>query len=565
MNTKIGVRRNGLGDYSNVRGAGAGGIAYQYIRQLNWATPVAVLFWVYFSVANVSAQGFYSYWINNARGSAPETSVASAEDGGTNVYFLGRYYGYTNYIGNTTLTNEIAVSNLFLAKFSGSSTAVPAWAKGVVTDFPISNARLVDDYDSDIVVAGSFGGTKLSFGGGNLTNYDTTGSHSEDIFVAGFNFLADLDWLIHMGGSSEDTLGDLKIDPSRDPSGFYVTGSFQSTNFAAGVSNLTRESTSGADFYVAKFDMSGNLLWINQGAYAAGTCIAIDALNNCYVGGTTLGPATFGGVSPSNPTTTNFLAKYDPNGNLLWVRGDVPVGSQMYADVDYSQNIYMAGTFSNVLQFGSVIISNNAPSTIFVAKCDTNGSPLWAESVPGWGYDGVGGITVDSAQNCWVDGYFASSPSLSGFPTNSVAIVGCFDPYGNVIATSQIAGAGPSTASSVSGVLNNFFGNICISGTYSTNLDFYKTSVTNQNGSCDIFALTASALPQLKLTTSGTNLICSWPSLMDTFELQTVTNLGSSWTAVSAGTTTTNGQFVVTNSVKGSMGFYRLVIKPGPF
>jgi hypothetical protein len=562
MNTKTALGRN---FYPNIRGFGAVEFAFRPGKRFKWAAPLVVLFSLLcFSTANLSAQGFYSYWINNARGSAPETSVASVEDNGTNVYFLGRYYGYTNHIGNMTLTNEIAVSNLFLAKFNGSSTAVPAWAKAVVTDVPISNARLVGDFNADIIVAGSFGGTNLSFGGGNLTNYDRTGSHSEDIFVAGFDYLASLDWLIQMGGGAEDTLGDLKLDPSRNPSGFYVTGSFQSTNFAAGVSNLTRESTFGADFYVAKYDMSGNLLWINQGAYAAGTCIAIDALNDCYVGGTTLGPATFGGVSPSNSTTTNFLAKYDPNGKLLWVRGDVPVASRMCADVDYSQNIYLAGNFSNVLRFGSVTLSNNSPSTIFVAKCDTNGSPVWADSVPGWGYDGVGGIIVDSANNCWVDGYFASSASPSGLPTNSIAIVGCFDPYGNVIATSQIPGVGPSTASSVSGSLNNFSGNICIAGTYSTSLDFYKNSaVTNQNGSCDIFALTASAQPQLKLTASGTNLICSWPSLMDKFELQTVTNLGSSWSDVSTGTTTTNGQFVVTNSVTSGTRFYRLAIKPG--
>jgi hypothetical protein len=556
----------------NMLDINAGVISIQILKQLKRVALLIALFsLLFFSSGNLFAQGFYTYWINNARGSAPETCVASAVDIGTNVYFLGRYYGYTNHIASTTLTNQIAISNLFLAKFNGSSVAVPAWAKVVVTDYPISNARLVDDFNGDIVVAGSFGGTNLGFGGGTLTNYDSSGNYSEDVFVAKFNTSGTLGELIQMGGTAEDTLGDLKMDPARTPSGFYVTGSFQSTNFVAGVSNLTRLSTSGADFYVAKYNLSGSLLWINQGAYAAGTCIAIDSSNNCYVGGTTLGPASFNGASPSNPITTNFLAKYDNKGDLLWVRGDVPVGSQMY--VDKNQNIYLAGTFNNALQFGNVALSNSAPSTIFVAKCDTNGTPLWAESLPGWGYDSVGGITIDSVQNCWVAGYFASSPSPTGLPTNSIAVLGCFDSSGNVLATSQITGAGPSTASSVSGIFNNFNGNICVSGTYSTNLDFYHSpyspykdyAVTNNNGTCDIFATTCGVLPELRLTASGTNLICSWPSLVDTFQLQTVTNLsGSSWTTVGLGAVSTNGQMVVTNSISGGTRFYRLIIKSGP-
>lgn len=536
---------------------------------IKWAAPLIALCLFCASSTKVLAQGFYTYWINNARGSAPETAVASAVDMFTNVYFLGRYEGYTNRIANTTLTNEIAVSNLFLAKFDGDSTAIPEWAKTIVTEYPISNARVADDTYSDIVAAGSFGGTNMSFDGRTLTNFDSSGSHSEDIFVAKLNPAGTLGWMIQLGGSGDDTLGDLKMDPARNPSGFYVTGSFQSTNFVAGSSNLIRQSTSGSDFYVAKFDLSGNLLWINQGAYAAGQSLAIDVSNNCYVAGTTLGAATFGGVSPSNPTTTNFLAKYDNNGNLLWVRGDVPTGSRMC--VDNNQNIYLAGTFSNVLQFGSDTLSNSAPSTIFVAKCGANGTPVWAESLPGWGYDSVGGILIDSAQNFWLAGDFASAPSQNGLPTNSVALLACFDSYGNVLATSQITGAGPSTAASVSGIFNNFNGNLGVCGTYSTNLFFYQNpfthesyAVTNNNGSFDVFATTCGVVPQLKLTASGTNIVCSWPTLMDTFQLQTATNLfGSVWTTVGTGGATTNGQMAVTNSASGGSRFYRLIISPG--
>ena len=504
------------------------------------------------------AQGIYSHWINKTGGTVPATSLGAAMDTSTNVYVLGRFYDYTNRIGSTTLTNLIGVSNLFFAKFTGNAVTPPAWAKTVVTEYPVSQARIVSDSSGDCIVADSFGGTNLSLGGSTLTNFGTAGGHSEDVFVAQFNTAGTFQRLMQLGGTSEDTLGGLTIDHGfGSASGFYLTGAFQSTNFSAGSTNLTRLSSSGSDCFAAKFNLSGSLLWIQQGAYAVGSCIEVDTSNNCYVGGTTLGPATFNGLSPANPTTTNFLAKYNKNGNLLWVRGDVPVGSRLAADK--LQNIYLTGTFSDVLQFGPITLSNNSPSTIFVAKCDTNGTPLWARQLPGWGYDDVSAITVDSVGNCWVAGYFASSPQAT-LPTNSIAIIVCFDNAGNLLAVSQTKGDGPSAADAVCGTGNNFNGNICVSGTFITNFVMYgKYVVTNLSGA-DIFASVGGVSPQLKISTSGTNLILNWPVVTSTFTLQVVTDLsGASWSTVGNGVNV-NGQMTVTNNPIGSsVRFYRLI------
>ena len=87
-------------------------------------------------------------------------------------------------------------------------------------------------------------------------------------------------------------------------------------------------------------------------------------------------------VAPAqaNQTATNFIAKYGPTGALLWVRGDPTLGSRIA--VDSAQCLYTAGTFSNVLPIGSITLSNNASSTIFLAKYDANGNPLWAQQLP---------------------------------------------------------------------------------------------------------------------------------------------------------------------------------------
>lgn len=522
-----------------------------------WSRSLAVVALLsLFPTANAPAQAIYARWINKSGGTVPESVLGATEDASTNIYVLGRFYGLTNKIGTTTLTNWIGVSNVFLFQFKGNSINAPAWARAAVTEYPISNARIKGDFNGDIIVAGSYGGTNLGFGTTSITNYGSQGDHSEDVFLAKFNNPGTLGWLNHIGGTAADSLGDMAIDPARTASGFYVTGSFQSTNFFAGNTNLVRQSTNGSDCYTAKFDLSGNLLWMSQGIYASGDCIAVDSSNNCYVGGTVLGPATFGGSSPSNQTTPNFVIKYDGTGTPLWVRGDMTVGSRI--GVDKAQCIYTAGTFSNVLQIGGVTLSNNSPSTIFLAKYDTNGNPLWAQQLPGQGYDGFTGLMIDRNANCWITGYFASTNQTEP-QMNSMAVIACFDQSGNLFAMSQAGGLPASVASGVTADANGF--NICVFGSFATNLFLAnKYSLTNA-GNADIFASIVGLGPKVNVTATSTNVVLSWPAITENngFVLQAITNFASTnWSTVGSGSAV-NGQKVVTNVTTGNAQFFRLV------
>ncbi len=535
---------------ASIRG---GAVKRQIPVSLNWSFALVVLFSLLF-ISPAQAQSIYTHWLDKTGGTAPESSLGAAEDLGTNVYLVGRYFAFSDQIGSTLLTNLIGVSNIFVACFGGNSTTTPKWAKSPVTDCAISNARIGSDLNGNIVVSGSYGGTNLSFGTTSITNYGTPGDYSQDIFIARFNSAGTLSSLVHIGGSADDVLGDLAVDGSFNMSGFYVTGSFQSTNFAAGGKTLARPSTSGWDCFAAQYNSSGNIVWLNQGTNAIGSCIAFDSASNCYVGGTVLGTASFGGLSPANQTTTNFLVKYNNAGTLIWVRGDMVIGNRI--DVDQVQNIYTAGTFSNAVQIGGTTLSNNSPATIFVAKYDSNGNPLWAQPVPGLGDDQVTGMVIDAFTNCWISGYFAST-NQTDLPVNSVAAIACFDPSGNLVALSQVSGAQPSMASAV---VNSPLNNICISGSFATNFFLPGRNALTNVGNYDVFAGLIGVGPTIKLATTGTNVVCSWPTAIGSgFALQSLTNFSSTnWTTIGSGNLV-NGQMVVTNAVSGSAQFFRLM------
>ena len=496
--------------------------------------------------SNTNAQTtVYSLLLSKIGGTAPEPALGMALDSNTNYYILGQFSTNTT-IKTTTLTNASGWPGVFLVKsiFAG----LVLWSRAPVTDYVMSNAKVGCDSKGSNYIAGNFGGTNLTFGTATLTNYST--DHSDDVFLVKYDPNGNFKWLTQLGGTAEDSLGSMVTDTNGN---CYLTGAFQSPTFAAGTSNLLRQSASGSDCFVAKYDGGGNLVWIQQGSYAHGTSLALDSATNCYVGGYVTGPAVFNGLSPSNAMTTNFLAKYSSSGTLLWVRGDLTLGQ--YIMLDKAQNFYTAGTFSNRVQFGPLTLGNNSASTIFVAKYDSNGNALWARQLPGLGNDGVTSLAMDGYTNCWIGGYYAAVNS----PSNTIALVAQLDQSGNLNAVSQMSTSQVSQVSAMSVMINSKGSSVFPCGSYATNFTFGSHSITN-SGNMDIFVAWVRAVPPLTATTSGTNLVCYWPTTDTNLTLQASADL-SNWSAVSNFVSTVNGQNVVSNAMTGTARFFRLILQ----
>lgn len=93
-------------------------------------------------------------------------------------------------------------------------------------------------------------------------------------------------------------------------------------------------------------------------------------------------------LNPNPDTTANklFLAKYGPEGNLLWTKGfesgdDV---SDPVITIDNQDNIYLTGYFSDYITFGAITLTQNSSSQNvpeFLAKFDSAGNVLWAKQI----------------------------------------------------------------------------------------------------------------------------------------------------------------------------------------
>lgn len=111
--------------------------------------------------------------------------------------------------------------------------------------------------------------------------------------------------------------------------------------------------------------------------------LVFDSMGNAYVTGFFRGSAQFGNhrLSSQNDTHGAFLAKFDYNGVLQWVRQPDQQESTVayHVALDNDQNVYFAGTFNETIRFGQNRFAVEDYADVFLAKYDPAGRLQWAQ------------------------------------------------------------------------------------------------------------------------------------------------------------------------------------------
>ena len=121
-------------------------------------------------------------------------------------------------------------------------------------------------------------------------------------------------------------------------------------------------------------------------------------------------------TNTNNNTFDFFIVKYDTSGNVLWVKSAGGTGNDVSNGVctNASGNVFITGYFdSPTITFGTTTLTNiNAANDIFIVKYDASGNVLWAKSAGGAGSDVSSGVSIDASGNVIITGGFGS-PSIS--------------------------------------------------------------------------------------------------------------------------------------------------------
>ena len=176
--------------------------------------------------------------------------------------------------------------------------------------------------DGSVVVAGEFVDT-VSVGATSLTSKGTI-----DIFLARYDPTGTVVWVRQIASRYYEYPWALATSPGGD---VYLAGAFDDVLvFARGEPNETALTTEGNhDLFLARYSSSGALLWARRAGgndAEGGAGLAVSSAG-VYLAGHFEGTATFGPGEPHQTVLTSsgssdlFLARFDPTGELQWVKG----------------------------------------------------------------------------------------------------------------------------------------------------------------------------------------------------------------------------------------------------
>jgi hypothetical protein len=143
---------------------------------------------------------------------------------------------------------------------------------------------------------------------------------------------------------------------------------------------------------------------------ATGTC---DGNGNLYIAGSYEGPVCYfpSTTLHANGISNIFLAKFDNEGNELWVKqfnvdNYSPGEEDGISDIilDANGNIYIAGGFYKILQFDTITLTASFGEDFFISKFKPDGSCIWARKAGGTGNDLGAALAVGSSFNVYVWG-----------------------------------------------------------------------------------------------------------------------------------------------------------------
>jgi hypothetical protein len=271
-------------------------------------------------------------------------------------------------------------------------------------------------------------------------------SGDQDMFLAKYQSDGRLAWIRRAGGKYSTSGEDIAIDRLH---GFiFVTGFYYDTT------NFGKVSIVGSPFYLAKYDTSGDLIWVRTIQTTGGgsaTKLSVDRDGNVFVCGEGSGAITFDSLVNSN--NGFFLAKFDSTGKFVWVK--FPVGTAYLecqgVSIDSFGSIYVTGDFQNgTVTFGTATLICAGSVDVFTVKYDRSGEVIWARRAGGSSDDYPGGICLDELNNVYIVGVFGGSFT---FGSDSLVNVGGhdiflakYDSSGNVLWVRQIGGRGSDEA-----------------------------------------------------------------------------------------------------------------------
>jgi len=309
-------------------------------------------------------------WVEQAGEAFWDEAFGICSDDEGNIFITGSYWGTCKF-DDITLSGLFGSGatdgfDIFVAKYDAAGNAL--WAKRMVERGWDRGSDVASDPSGNCYVTGGFQTALLlgGFGGPSLT--PTGGSGDEDAFLVKYDTDGNYIWKTSGGSISFDQARALTVASDNS---IYVTGLFSDTATFDTTHQIISHGLT--DAFLAKYDSTGDLLWLRGAGSAAddgANDVITDSEGNAYICG------YFGGVAHFDDLQVigggMFIAKYNANGHIVWVKqinevDNLAKSLTLMSDGDLA----LTGVFENAATFGSTTLNGEGQYDVFITKLDT--------------------------------------------------------------------------------------------------------------------------------------------------------------------------------------------------
>lgn len=229
------------------------------------------------------------------------------------------------------------------------------------------------------------------------------------------------DWTTSVGGPLFSEFG---LDVACDAQGNVIlVGEYLD---GAQIGNNTYTSLGDNDLFIAKYDPEGNPLWVVvHGSTQLDRLYGVDAgpQSDVYVAG--YGKITFPMrlAGPAQHARDAMIARYRPNGDLVWgniMDGDVFSEAEDIVGLE-DLGCFVVGQYQTTGWFDTDTLVGNGNADGYVVRFDSLGNYVWGRTIGGVMEDKAWAIGVDDEENVVVGGYFKGTAFFGNDTLTAVA------------------------------------------------------------------------------------------------------------------------------------------------
>ncbi len=307
------------------------------------------------------------------------------------------------------------------------------------------------------------------------------------------------DGLTSIEGISQNYVSGMQTDTIGN---FYVYGNFKDS---IKLDNQTIYSEGDFDFFIAKYSPEGEMIWVkNYGSpgYENITSAAIDQKGNIYIAGNFMQALVFESDTLFAETfLDNFLIKYDSFGRIIFKKniGATSKTNEIFVKILSDNAVLLAGSFYDTVNFQANVLESQGEGDIFIFKLAEDGTITDFVQTGGVGNIKLNDLLADEDNNIYIGGYFEKNVLLHNDSISSFGRKDAFVlKYNSELEPEWSKHLGCMLDAEVVKLALNTKGQLIVAGEFRKKLKVKENKILKSKGAKDIFKLIYASNGKLK-------------------------------------------------------------------